>query len=74
MKTGANASYGGGFAWTKGTKPARISVDGDVKEWVTSSSQPVTPADVDETGRAVVLYKPNEAEAVSKLYVLRKES
>lgn len=74
MKTGANASYGGGFAWTKGTKPARISVDGDVKEWVTSSSQPVIPADVDETGRAVVLYKPNEAEAVSKLYVLRKES
>lgn len=73
INAGSNATYGGGYVWTRGTHPARISLNGDEKAWETSSAQPVIPADVDQDGRAIVLYKPTEQDASSKLYVLRKE-
>lgn len=74
MNVGSNASYGGGYAWARGTDPQRISVTGDVTSWATSSATPVIPADVDSQGRAVVLYKPSAQDVPSKLYVLRKEN
>ncbi|MFW0120240.1 hypothetical protein ACN08Y_10040 [Rothia sp. P5764] len=74
MNVGSNTSYGGGYAWARGTNPQRISVTGDIKTWSTSSAIPVIPADVDSQGRAVVLYKPSSQDVPSKLYVLRKEN
>lgn len=73
MNTGGNATYGGGYAWARGTEAKRIAVTGEVTTWATSSSQPTIPADIDSAGRAVVLYKPNAQDVPSKLYVLRKE-
>lgn len=73
VNVGSNALYGGGYAWVRGTEPKKVAVDGTTATWATSSSTPIIPSDVDETGRAVVLYKPTSQDVPSKLYVLRKE-
>lgn len=74
MNVGSNASYGGGYAWARGSDSQRISVAGETVSWSTNSANPTIPSDVDSRGRAVVLYKPSAQDVPSKLYVLRKEN
>ena len=72
MKVSTSAKYGAGYAWASGIESQRVSVDGEVISWQGTSNS-VIPAEVDASGRAIVVYKPTtSSDTYGKLYVLTK--
>lgn len=74
MSVGGTATYGAGYAWVTGTKPQRISPDGQVTDWKggeASSSTAAIPAALDDKGRAAVVIKSGSQDG--RLYMLSKK-